>query len=88
MTGYIRGTDVTIQRKVTTLYSLNLRKGPSTSYASYGTVPAGVLRVVKETTIKSGETWYKVTYKIKGVSRTGWICGYTKTSSYVKAKNL
>ena len=88
VTGYIRGTDVTIQRKVTTLYSLNLRKGPSTSYASYGTVPAGVLRVVKETRIKSGETWYKVTYKIKGVSRTGWICGYTKTSSYVKAKNL
>lgn len=88
VTGYIKGTDVTIKSKVTTAVPLNLRKGPSTSYGTYGVVPAGVLRAVKATKIISGNTWYQVTYKIKGVSRTGWICGYTPTASYVKAKNL
>ncbi|MDD6390359.1 MAG: fibronectin type III domain-containing protein, partial [Firmicutes bacterium] len=88
VTGYIKGTDVTIKSKVTTAVPLNLRKGPSTSYGTYGVVPAGVLRAVKATKIISGNTWYQVTYKIKGVSRTGWICGYTPTASYVKVKNL
>lgn len=88
VTGYIPASSVSVKTKITTLYTMNLRKGPSTSYGTYCTVPANMTRVVYQTKIVSGETWYQVKYTYKGVQRTGWICGYTKTGSNVTAKNL
>lgn len=88
ITGYIEASSVDIVKKITTLSSMNLRKGPSTSYGKYCTVPANLKRIVHQTKIINGETWYKIKYKYKGSLKTGWICGYYKTGSYVTAKNL
>ena len=86
--GYVKGTDLTVTKKLTTVYAINLRKGAGTSYGTYGEVPAGKTRIVYDSKTVNGETWYKIKYTLKGTSRTGWVCGYYSGGANVKAKNL
>lgn len=86
--GYVKGTDLTITKKLTTVYGINLRKGAGTSYGKYGEVPAGKTRIVYDSKTVNGETWYQIKYTFNGTSRTGWVCGYYSGGANVKAKNL
>ena len=60
--------------KVRTRYSVNMRKDAGTSYKVLKTVPAGKkFSVIYKTKDKTGKTWYKIKYKVKKKSYTGYI---------------
>ena len=55
-------------------YSSNLRKYAGTSYKVKKTLPRGKkFRVLYKTKGKKGKTWYKVNYKVKGKTYTGYV---------------
>ncbi|MEI3339884.1 MAG: GH25 family lysozyme [Eubacterium sp.] len=66
--------------KIRTRYSVNLRKYAGTAYKTLKTVPSGQkFTVLYQTKDKSGKTWYKVKYKVKKKTYTGYIMAkYTK----------
>ncbi len=67
----------TLSVKVT-CSTLNVRSGPSTSYASLGKLTLGTRITVTRTTIKNGKTWYQFTYR----SSKGYVLStYTKKLS-------
>lgn len=70
-------TSVPTAGNLTTTVSVNLRKSYSTSTARLAVVPAGTSLAYTDATVRSGVTWYKVSYN--GI--TGWLMG-----TYVTAK--
>lgn len=61
---------------LTTTVSVNLRKSYSTSTARLAVVPASTTLNYTDTAVRSGVTWYQVTYN----SITGWLMGTYVTS--------
>lgn len=73
-------TKVSKTVKIRTRYSVNLRKYAGTAYKTLKTVPSGQkFTVLYQTKDKSGTTWYKVKYKVKKKTYTGYLMAkYTK----------
>lgn len=68
-----------------TITAVNVREKAGTKYNSYGVVPANTGVTILGLCNNNGENWYKVSTKVNGTSRTGYIfASYVKKAANVK----
>lgn len=69
----------------TTTTAVNVREKAGTNYKSYGVVSANTSVTVLGSCNNNGEDWYKVSVKVNGSTKTGYIfAAYVKTSGSLK----